>query len=99
MLGFNVCGDDPDGASVRRTHEKVKAIADWQCPASPKDMRSFVGLAGVYRRFVPEFFKISEPLMELLTAYQQEFDACNADAARWTRVMAAIDFLKTAMIT
>lgn len=37
--------------------------------------------------------------MALLIADQQEFDACRADAARWTRAMAAIDFLKAAMIT
>ena len=51
FLGFGVSGDDPDGASVRMTHEKVKAIVDWPCLASPKDMRSFVGLAVVYRKF------------------------------------------------
>jgi hypothetical protein len=32
--------------------------------------------------------------MELLTADQQEFDACKVDAARWTRVTTAIDFLE-----
>ena len=61
-------------------------------------MCSFVGFAGVYRTFVPNFAKISAPLMELLTADQQEFDACKADATRWTWVTTAIDFFKAAMI-
>ena len=98
FLGFDISGDDPDGASVCMTHEKVKAIADWPFPASLNDLFSFVGFAGVYRTFVPHFAKISAPLMELLTADQQGFDACKADATRWTRVTTAIDFLKAAMI-
>ena len=81
------------------SHEKVKAIADWPCPTAPKDMRSFVGLAGVYRKFIPDFAQISAPLMELITADRQQFDACKADAATWTRMTTAIEFLKAAMIT
>ena len=41
------------------SHEKVKAIADWPCPTAPKG--SFVGLTGVYRKFIPDFAKISAP--------------------------------------
>lgn len=55
------------------THEGVNAIADWPYPTSPKDMRSIIGLAGVYQKFVPDFAKNSALLTELLTADQQEF--------------------------
>lgn len=98
FLGFDISGDDPDEASIRMKHEEGKAIADWPCLKSPNDMRSFVGLAGVYRKFVPDFAKISAPLMELLTADQQEFDAFKVDASRWKRVTTAID-LEAAVIT
>jgi hypothetical protein len=37
------------------THEKVKAITDWPDPETPRNMRSFVGLTGVYRRFILDF--------------------------------------------
>jgi hypothetical protein len=34
-------------SGVSMTSEKIAAIADWPDPATPKEMRSFVGLAGV----------------------------------------------------
>ena len=49
FLGFDIDGEDPEGASVRMTHEKIKAIPDWPYPESPREMRSFVSLSGVYR--------------------------------------------------
>ena len=98
FLGFDIDGEDPEGASVRMTHEKIKAISDWPYPASPKNMRSFMGLSGVYRKFVPDFSKILAPLMELISVDQREFNACKADMARWARVKKAVDFLKAAMI-
>ena len=64
FLGLDIDGDVPEGASVRMTHEKIKVISYWPYPASPKDMRSFVGLSEVYREFVPDFAKMSAPLME-----------------------------------
>ena len=52
------------------THEKIKEISDWPYPGSPKEMRSFVGLSGAYHKFVPDFAKISAPLMELVSMEQ-----------------------------
>ena len=98
FLGFDINGEDPEGATVQMTHEKIKAISDWPYPASPKDMRSFMSLSGVYRKFVPDFAKISAPLMELISVDQREFDECKADIVRWARVKKAVDFLKAAMI-
>ena len=47
--------------------DKVKAIVDWPTPlTSVRDVRSFLGLAGYYRRFVKGFSKIAAPLTELL---------------------------------
>ena len=82
FLGFDIDGDDPEGASVRMAHEKIKAIADWSYPETPKETRSFVNLSGVYRKYVPDFARISAPLMELITADQREFGACRAGDAR-----------------
>ena len=53
FLGFEIDGEDPKGASGRITHDKIKAIADWPLPETPKEMRSFVGLSGVYRNLCP----------------------------------------------
>ncbi|XP_060070261.1 uncharacterized protein LOC132550238 [Ylistrum balloti] len=44
---------------------KVKAIAEAPTPTSKKQVRSFLGLAGFYRKFIPNFAAISVPLTDL----------------------------------
>ena len=44
---------------------KVEAVRDWTIPKSVTKVRSFLGLAGYYRRFVQNFSKIVEPLKKL----------------------------------
>jgi hypothetical protein len=45
---------------------KVRDILDWELPKSVHQVRSFLGLAGYYRRFILNFSKISKPVTELL---------------------------------
>jgi LPS O-antigen subunit length determinant protein (WzzB/FepE family) len=45
---------------------KVKDILSWNTPQNILDIRSFLGLAGYYKRFIEGFSKISKPKMELL---------------------------------
>ncbi|MES9879438.1 MAG: reverse transcriptase domain-containing protein, partial [Sedimenticola sp.] len=41
---------------------KVDAIKDWPCPNSKTEVRTFLGLAGYYRKFIPHFSEIAKPL-------------------------------------
>ncbi|XP_062386073.1 uncharacterized protein LOC134073108 [Sardina pilchardus] len=46
--------------------EKVSAVQEWQPPKTVKQVRSFLGFVGYYRRFIKDFSKIAKPLNELL---------------------------------
>jgi hypothetical protein len=53
-----------DGISVDPS--KVQEVADWKPPKSVHQICSFLGLAGYYRRFIPDFSRIAKPMTELL---------------------------------
>jgi hypothetical protein len=45
---------------------KIQAINDWPQLKSVEDVRSFLGLAGYYRKFIKDFSRITAPLTDLL---------------------------------
>jgi hypothetical protein len=45
---------------------KVRDALDWEPPTSVTQVHSFLGLAGYYQRFIPNFSKISKTITELL---------------------------------
>ena len=45
--------------------KKIRAVIDWPRPIKINKERSFLGLAGYYRRFVKDFSKIVTPLTRL----------------------------------
>jgi hypothetical protein len=53
-----------DGISVDPS--KVQEFMDWKPPKSVHQIRSFLGLAGYYRQFIPDFSRIAKPMTELL---------------------------------
>lgn len=53
-----------DGLKVDQ--RKVKAVRDWPEPDDLGKLRSFLGLVGYYRKFVPGLAQISAPLTDLV---------------------------------
>ncbi|WVZ71092.1 hypothetical protein U9M48_019716 [Paspalum notatum var. saurae] len=53
-----------EGVSV--DPEKVEAMSSWKPPRNASKIRSFLGLAGYYRRFMENFSRIAKPMTGLL---------------------------------
>ncbi|GJU70859.1 reverse transcriptase domain-containing protein [Tanacetum coccineum] len=51
---------------------KIEAVKNWEAPTSPTGVRSFLGLAGYYRRFIANFSRIAKPLT-LLTQKNKKY--------------------------
>jgi len=51
---------------VRPDEKRIEAVRDYPEPKTTRELKGFLGLAGYYRRFIPNFSKISKPLTELL---------------------------------
>jgi hypothetical protein len=44
---------------------KVREVLDWKPPRTVHQVHSFLGLAGYYHRFIPNFSKIAKPITDL----------------------------------
>ena len=90
QLSANGVSPDPD---------KIAAVEEWKVPSSVKELRSFLGFAGYYRRFVKGFAKIAGPLHELVNSCLHELKTNKRLAIpfanRWDTVcQAAFDELR-----
>ena len=50
---------------VHTDPEKIEAVKNWGTPRRVKDVRSFLGLTGYYRRFIKDYGGLAKPLHEL----------------------------------
>ena len=82
FLGHRIGAD-----GLRVAPDKISAVQQWPQPRSVTDVRSFLGLANFYRRFVKDYSRIALPLTELTkdtapwqwgAEQQRAFDALKA---------------------
>ncbi|GJT63120.1 putative reverse transcriptase domain-containing protein [Tanacetum coccineum] len=50
---------------------KIEAVKNWKTPTTPYEIRSFLGLASYYRRYIANFSKIAKPLTSLTQKNQK----------------------------
>ena len=68
MIGYGsieCLGNNIVDQTVRPQEDKVQAVRDAPRPTTKRQMKSFLGLAGFYRRFIPNFSSIASPLTDL----------------------------------
>ena len=53
------------GAGISVDSRKVEAVLNWPRPSSITKIRSFLGLAGYYHRFIEDFSMIAAPMTRL----------------------------------
>lgn len=61
FLGFIVSSQ-----GIKTNPKKVETIMNFPHPKTLKDLRSFLGLSGFYRRFIKDYAKLAKPLTSLL---------------------------------
>ena len=82
-LGYIVSAE-----GISTCSDKVKVVQEWPVPKTLKDLRSFLGFASYYRRFVEGFAMIAKPLYNLISECNKEKttrDTSQALQRNWTR--------------
>ncbi|GBG91193.1 hypothetical protein CBR_g52075 [Chara braunii] len=87
-----------DGDGIKREDSKIAAIRDWPTPRTLTELRSFLGLANYYRKFVRNFSTIAAPLRRLLkkeAIWQWDKD-CTSALKKLKRALIEYPVLKVA---
>ncbi|GJX85781.1 putative reverse transcriptase domain-containing protein [Tanacetum coccineum] len=62
-----------NGDGIHVDPSKIEAVKNWKAPRTLSEVRSYLGLAGYYRRFIENFSNIAKPLT-VLTQKSKTFD-------------------------
>ena len=89
---------------VDKESSKVEEVRNWPVPRTVRDVRSFLGLAGFYRKFVHKFAEIARPLTDILksTEFEEKFGRAYSKKAPVeldSKALAAFEGLKQALIS
>jgi len=72
-------GHEVSAGGVSTDPGKIEAVKEWSTPKCASELRTFLGFAGYYRRFCPDFATVAKPLNRLTAkgvefCWQQEHD-------------------------
>ncbi|GBG85256.1 hypothetical protein CBR_g39822 [Chara braunii] len=87
-----------DGDGIRPEDNKITSIRDWPTSRTLTELRSFLGLANYYRKFVRNFSTIAAPLRRLLkkeTIWKWDQD-CTSTFKKLTKALIEYPVLKVA---
>lgn len=62
---INFLGHVVSGDGIRTDPKKIQKIENFPVPTSPTEVKSFLGLAGYYRRFIKDYSLLAAPLYDL----------------------------------
>ena len=85
-LGHRVSAED-----IATYPNKITEVTNWPTPSTLKELRSFLGFASYYRRYVSRFTQIASPLPQLVTSMCQDVKGKPRKSAhvklgdRWTK--------------
>ena len=85
-LGYIVSENGIEADPVR-----IERVCEWPVPENSIEVKSFLGLAGYYRRFVPNFASVARPLHKLTEA--------NVDFTWTSECQSSFDALKKLLST
>ena len=83
------CGVRVSSGKIQVLQDKVESVQNWPIPKSVRDIRSFLGLAGYYRRFIHKFSAIAKPLTNL-TKKSVDFNFDDTALTAFTTLKAAL---------
>ena len=97
FLGFIVSHN-----GIKANPKKVQAIVEFPYPNNVKELRSFLGLSGYYRRFIKGYANIAKPLTKLLRGdggMISRTESCKRKIEMDDEAKHAVDNLKNALIS
>ena len=92
---------------IEVTNDKVEAIRSWPIPKSPKQIKSFLGMTGFYRKFIHRYSHVAKPLTRLLqkdvpyvwiVECQEAFESLK-DALSTAPILKSLEFGKPFLVT
>ena len=102
QFGMEECtylGHVVGGGKVQMELSKIAAVQSFGVPRTKREVRSFLGLTGYYRKFIPQYASIASPLTDLIRKSEPNrvewTPACAAAFAKLKTILCSAPVLRT----